>query len=343
MNVLRGGVIEQANRMLQVLEQGWPGVTSRLHTDALAEIRSWTEVQVQEVPDSQTDTRCSVAGGYVHTTVPPTLTVTRSLSRRRRQFTVLHELGHHLQKNDVGLAVIIRRQPRAVWDAFEDAACDAFAALVLIPDSTINLWASDRSPTAADVVDLYNRTQASRSACCVRAAEHLGSPGFVGVLADDGTVIFAAGHGDVYPPARGTSQATSPLVVAALRSNRDVRVDATHVRYRNGSTSPDLYGDAAWSDDYLMVVAVRDLPGWKRFAPPRVGTGTYVSTEMTCEVCGVEFSPEGACPRCRTARCPSGHCRCTLNAERPCEVCFTKRHPSQFPDPAVNVCRDCTG
>src|ERR1019366_923254 len=62
---------------------------------------------------SQTDERCSVAGGYVHTTVPPTLSVTNSLSPGRRSFTVLHELGHHLQKNDVVLARAVRSQPAA--------------------------------------------------------------------------------------------------------------------------------------------------------------------------------------------------------------------------------------
>src|ERR1022692_2335304 len=111
MNVLRGEAIAQADRMLQVLDRDWPGSRERLQHDALAELCRWQEIQVRTVPDTQADQRCSVAGGYVHTTAPPTLTVTMSLSPRRQAFTALHELGHHLQRNDIDLAVAVRSQP----------------------------------------------------------------------------------------------------------------------------------------------------------------------------------------------------------------------------------------
>jgi hypothetical protein len=340
MNLIRAAAVAQADRMLKVLEAQWPDSAARLHADPLAELGTWSEVQVQQVPDTQADARCSVAGGYLHTTTPPTLTVTRSLSVPRRQFTVLHELGHHLQKHDSTLALEVRRQ-KANRDAFEDAACDAFAARVLLPDTVLDFWSEGRAPSAADVVELYGRTQASRAACCVRAAERLGSPGVVAVLSADGTVTFAAGHGDVVPPARSSSQATTPLVRAALQRRRNVRVDATHVLYRNGSTSVDLYGDAAWAGDYLVIVAVFDRPSWKAFAPPRSGTGHFVSGEVACEVCEAEFKPTGTCPKCGTPRCPTGHCTCTLVAERRCQRCFQRLHPNRFADPAAPHCKDC--
>jgi Zn-dependent peptidase ImmA (M78 family) len=340
MNVIRAAVGAQASRMLEVLERQWPGSAARLHADPLAEVGSWSEVQVTQVPDTQADSRCSVAGGYLHTTIPPTLTVTRSLSVPRRQFTVLHELGHHLQKHDSALALEVRRQ-KASREAFEDAACDAFAARVLLPDAALNFWPEGRAPSAADVVELYGRTQASRAACCVRAAERLGSPGVVAVLSAEGTVTFAAGHGDVFPPARGSNQAMTPLVRAAIQARRDVRLDATHVLYRNGSTSVDLYGDAAWTGDYLLIVAVFDRPSWKAFAPPRSGTGNFVSGEVTCEACEAEFEPTGTCAKCGVPRCPTGHCTCTLAAERQCQRCFNLLHPNRFAEPAAQVCKDC--
>jgi hypothetical protein len=46
------------------------------------------------------------------------------------------------------------------------------------------------------MVSLFDNTQASRAACCVRIAGLLGTPGVVSVLDADGTVSFAAGHGD---------------------------------------------------------------------------------------------------------------------------------------------------
>ena len=145
------------------------------------ELEAWDGLQLRLVPDSQTDERCSVAGGYVHTTVPPTLSVTNSLSPGRRSFTVLHELGHHLQKNDIALAYAVRCQP-ADADAFEDAACDAFAARVLITDDTLEAVLTDRSPSAATLVRLFEETQASRAACCARVVDHLGASGVVAVI-----------------------------------------------------------------------------------------------------------------------------------------------------------------
>jgi len=338
--VMRADVVAQARRMLEVLDALMPGAVDRLHGDALDELDTWSEVQVLVVPDTATRTRCSVAGGYVHSTHPPTLTVTESLSRRRQQFTALHELGHHLQKTHGSPALAVRRQ-RADNDEFEDAACDMFASLVLIPDAMLPSRPDGRSPSAADVVALFDRTQASRAACCVRMAEMLGTHGVVAVLDATGIVSFAAAHGEIYPPARGSSQADTPLVRSALRRRANAQVDATHLRYRTGSTSDQLYGDAAWSGEYLIIVAVLDRPGWKAFAPPRAGSGRFVSTSIDCEVCDDRFIPVDRCSRCRSPRCPTGHCACTFAADRQCGGCFLTLHPSRFPGPGARLCKDC--
>lgn len=341
MNVVRAEAVAQAYRMLQLLEERWPGAASRLHADALAELQTWSDVQVRRVPDANIGTRCSIAGGYVHSTDPPTLTVTESLSHRRRQFTALHELGHHLQKTDARLALTVRRQ-RADRETFEDAACDMFASLVLIPDEVLQLHHDGRSPAAGDVVALFERTQASRAACCVRIAEQLGTDGVVAVLDDAGTVSFAAAHGEIYPPARGWSQADTPLVRAALRRHTNVQVDETYVQYRSGSNSVRLYGDAAWSGGYLITVAVLDRPGWKAFAPPRSNTGGFVSQWQVCDVCQEQFLPAVNCPKCGDPRCPAGHCACTHAADRMCERCFLTLHPNRFPTPTARVCKECS-
>lgn len=341
MNVLRGEAIAQADRMLQVLDRDWPGARERLQHDALAELRDWPDIQVRAVPDTQTDVRCSVAGGYVHTTTPPTLAVTMSLSARRQAFTALHELGHHLQKNDIDLAVAVRSQPADITD-FEDAACDAFVGRVLIPDTLLPAPDLGRSPSAADVVTLFDRTQASRAACCVRIAERLSGHGVIALLDNTGQVAFAAGRGDVYPPARGSDQSPTPVVSRALRTATGARHDSTHVLYRNGSTSVDLYGDAAWCDGYLIMVAVTDRPGWKAFAPPRPTTGKIIyRPQGWCELCEEEFAVTDRCGRCHQPRCPAGHCACTTARDRLCKRCYMMKHPAQFPGPTADICTEC--
>lgn len=340
MIVSRVDVDRQAQLMLTRLAAVHPGVFERLSDDAIAELGNWTELQLKRVPDTQTRTRCSVAGGYTHTTKPPTLLIANSLSVRRRQFTALHELGHHLQKNDAQLALAVRRQ-RGDNDTFEDAACDTFASRVLIPDDLLSPRTDCRSPSAADVVELFDRTQASRAACAVRIAQSLGTHGTVTVLDANGVVSFAAAHGEVFPPARDTSQAHTPLVATALRSHRNARVDDTYITYRDGSRSELLYGDAAWSGDYLVYVAVRDLAGWRPFSPPRTTTHSFTPRWWTCEVCEDEFTAAESCHKCHTPRCPIGHCRCTAAAERMCQGCFTMLAPARFTSRESKICRDC--
>jgi Zn-dependent peptidase ImmA (M78 family) len=342
MNVLRAEASAQAERMLEVLDQDWPRSRERLQDDALTELGRWQDIQVRTVPDSQADRRCSVAGGYVHTTTPPTLTVTMSLSTRRQCFTALHELGHHLQKNDIDLAVAVRAQRADITD-FEDAACDAFAARVLLPDDLLPVLVSGRSPTAADIAGLFERSRASRAACCVRIAERVAGHGVITLLDHSGKVLFAVGRGDIFPPARGSDQSRTPLVCQALQEFTNTRHDCTHILYRNGSTSAALYGDAAWCDDYLVTVAVTDRPGWKAFAPPRPGTGKVISGyQEWCELCEEEFSAVDRCDRCRQPRCPVGHCGCTAARERMCQQCFLKKPPSQFATPTTDICTECS-
>jgi hypothetical protein len=342
MNVLHAEVVAQALRMLEVLDHDHPGARDALAASAWSELEAWDGLQLRLVPDSQTDERCSVAGGYVHTTIPPTLTVTDSLSPGRRSFTVLHELGHNLQKNNIPLAGAVRRQP-ADTDAFEDAACDAFAARVLISDDTLAAVLTDRSPTAAALVRLFEETKASRAACCARAVEHLGTSGVVAVIDNVGRVMFARGHGDVIGPARGTDQSDSPLIKAALASDTGAQRDRTYFTYRTGNHSNEMYGDAAWAGDYLLVVTVLDRPGWKAFAPSRDLPRAYVpQLDGWCEICQEAFIVTDRCTACGQGRCAAGHCGCSTAREKTCNRCFCVKHISQFPDPAASTCKECS-
>ncbi|MGH3947582.1 MAG: ImmA/IrrE family metallo-endopeptidase [Pseudonocardiaceae bacterium] len=329
--------------MLDLLERDRPGVLDRLRVDALAELHTWPDVQVRLVAEtSATAGRCSVAGSYDDDQQPPALYVARSASARRRQFTVLHELGHHLQNTDpnLGTAVLL-----ADKDRFEDDACDLFAARVLLPDPLVAGCFGDRTPTAGDIVALYDKSSASRAACVVRAVEHLDSFGAVVLYDAAGVVSFASARGSVYPPARGSDQSQTALVAAALREpgradGVPVTVESTTIRYRSGHDSDPLYGQAAWCDGFLVAVLVEHHAPWRTFSPPRQVIPSRQPRWAECEVCGNSFEETDSCGTCGEPRCPSGHCACTLRRERRCQRCTLTYGLAMFPDNG-RVCREC--
>ncbi|GAA1656891.1 hypothetical protein GCM10009765_02960 [Fodinicola feengrottensis] len=333
----------QAEAMLAFLERDRPGVTSRLRYAAVSELETWPDVCVEMVDESVGEDRCSVAGSYHPAPPPPTLRVGRAASHRRRGFTALHELGHHLQQTDplLGERTFEYSDP----NQFQEEACDAFAAHVLLADEELRGLIGARGPTAQDVVEIFSRTQASREACCVWAAQRLAGAGAVVLLDGRGTVLFAAARTFV-PPARRSDQSGTPLIEAALLSGRTARRDRTFVSYRNGSTSDDLYGDAVWCDvQYLIAVLALDNAGWHSFAPSRPFSGTPGSPRWwTCATCDEGFKVAGPpCVTCRQPECQDGHCGCTttrMQNDRRCNSCFLVLAPTRFEGSSL-ACLDC--
>ncbi|WP_248814050.1 ImmA/IrrE family metallo-endopeptidase [Frankia sp. AgPm24] len=335
----------QAEAILRVVEERHPGSLAALCADPLATISSWPDVQVTVVPESGDGDGCSVSGSYLDHTQPPTLRVAASRSRRRRGFTVLHELGHHLQQTDPELGQ--RVFTRVDSENFEEAACDAFAARVLLPDGWVRDRVDLRGPTATEIVDMFQNSQASREACCVRASELLSGGGIVVLLDATGRVVFASPRG-VVPPARGSDQSDTPLIRAALRGVATVEHDDTFVTYRNGARSDPLYGQAAWCDkQYMIAVLAPDNVGWRRFAPPRSASAASPAERgWICEICPDAdpfevFGPP--CQRCGQPKCENGHCGCTpagARAEQRCDRCFLVLAATQF-DPGRSICRSC--
>jgi hypothetical protein len=337
------GAQVQAGAMLVVLERAHPGAAARLRLDPMTELKTWPSVRVTLVEESNGGDRCSVAGSYHPEPPPPTLLVGRSASHRRRGFTALHELGHHLQQTDLALGE--RTFDFDDPELFQEEACDAFAAQVLLPDDDLKSHIGPKGPVAQGVVDLFHRSAASREACCVWAARHLTAAGAVVLLDETGTVLFAAPRSFI-PPARGSDQAATPLIEAALRTHRTVTRDETFVSYRNGATGPHVYGQAAWCDEnYLIAVLALDNVPWRAFALPRPNTErSRFGSWWTCEICDDDFKiTEAACDHCGRPRCGNGHCSCTVTRaqnDRQCDRCFMMLAPSRF-DGNSSACRDC--
>ncbi len=73
----------------------------------------------------------------------------------------------------------------------EEAICDVVAAELLLPDPLVGRI-GPKGPSASDVIALFYASQASREACCVKAAQTMRTPGYV-MLADlTGTALFTA-------------------------------------------------------------------------------------------------------------------------------------------------------
>lgn len=321
------------------------GDVESLTRDSFGTLEQRSDVRIARVPEnipSDANLRCSVAGGYRSQTNPPTLVVTEAMSRRRQQFTLLHELGHHLQRTvlELGEAVVAHDQP----GEFEDACCDAFAAQILLPSQLLTPFLDKRGPTASGAAALFSSSNASRAAICVRLAPFMSGSGVIAVLDESGTVTFAASHGGMYPPARGSDQARNPLVAAAIAdSQRTTTLQRNDARiwYRDGHSTPELYGQAAWSDGRLFIVMAEYGVAWLALSPPRETKPLYLTSKWeTCETCGTNFVVLARCPTCGEPKCPSGHCACTKAATRTCPECFLVKPRGQFP-PGSDICSDC--
>lgn len=341
--VRRAAVRSQAQAMLAALDSVLPGRREHLTRDPVDVLRTWPEVTYLEVLPAKTGGRCSVAGAYYGTEEPPLLTVADTTSPGRRAFTALHELGHHLQQSDIDLAETVDLHGGNA-EIFEDAACDAFAADVLLPEDLVARHLPEGTPTADNIVALHRSSTASRAAVCVRAAQHLDAPGHVLLLDAEGIVQFAASH--LLPrPARGSDQSGAPVIARALTTptGQGRAQGRTRLRYRDGIEGDELYAQAAPMDGYLVVVAVTDHAPWEAgFTLPIAQTGPRAAWRI-CEhlECGHEFrSFDAPCARCGVPTCPEcSRCRCAPAVkEKPCPNCFTVYPLSYFDG---DRCRNC--
>lgn len=332
--------------MLALLERSDPEPLAALAADPLNALDAYAEVDLRLVPEADTGAGCTVAGGYRPTETPPALLVTASLSRRRRAFTALHEFGHHLQQTDLDLGTVLLEH--STEQHLEEAACQVFASRVLLPDTLINALTPERGPDATTVAAYYDHSNASRAACCVRAAELLVGGGAVVLYRPDGVVDATASTG-LIPPRRGSDQSRTPLISRAIsRPGETVQHDDTVISYSTGTSSP-LYGQATWVDGYLVAVLKTDNASWKAFAPPHTSTGTYTgpSKWLTCDVCLEEYTrTDDVCRTCGTPRCPRRHCCCASSARErrcpgSCGLTLAKSRFANFDDPTT-PCRDCS-
>lgn len=334
---------EQTTATLDELELRWPGAAAQLRQHTVDSLASWGQVTVRQVPESDADAECSVAGAYLGGNEPPIIAIADSLSPGRRSFTALHELGHHLQRTTTALADVLLTQPD-FGHALEEAACNNVAAAILIPGELVHRHIGDAGPTAHSIVALWQdpSISASRAAVCARAAERLRSPGHVLLLDGAGAVTFGASRG--FPPVRrGTDESAIAVVRQTLGDPSRAHAGQTAIAYRDGITGQALYAQAKNMGGYVVLVAVADHAPWDGgFHLPIPDTGPKAQW-WTCTNCDHGFWAFGKrCPRCGAPKCDEcGQCDCPAVTERLCMGCFLKLPLPAF-DGASDRCRDCS-
>ena len=339
----RSLVVDQVKAMLAHLDAVDAELRAQLQRDAVSALAARADVSVRIVPDADVGgSGCSVAGAYITDSTPPILAVAASASHGRRAFTALHEYGHHLQQGVFSLMGRITQQKDGGL-VLEDAACDAFAAAVLLPKELVMQHIDERGPTAPAVVSLWRESSASRAAACVRAALQLRTPGHVVLLDQYGHVAFSSSR-ELPPLRRSSDQSSSAIVMAALASRNHSAQTNADFSYRDGIRGQELYAQAADMDGFVLVVAVTESAPWLKISLPKQDSGPkgkyriceqpecgheFQTFNRPCEICGVPICPE--CDRCNCG----GRVK-----EKLCSTCFSMK-PAHLFDPGIESCRDC--
>jgi len=307
-----------------------------LRTEPVAEIERAAEVQV--VVEPLPDDDCPVAGYYDHTRATIILHPSQTLARDR--FTVLHELGHHIQRRVSQWVDVWCMLPSSEGRALNEAVADAFAARVLMPPTLVDLAAVD--VTARQLVAAQAKAPtASRSALAYQALQGASPSDDVAVVVCDldGAVVFARAHGQLFAPARGLVQ---PGLTALLARARDGTGSTT------GDLTPGLLAKSGAVRDGLRADVAIDGSGGYAFAvirpQQRRAPATWADRDVECAsaACGAVFTPEYGQPPCRTCGehcCPQcGLCACANDTPATCSTCHLAYTTAELAQPSLHEC-----
>lgn len=281
-----------------------------------------------EIEAGLKDTGCG-GGGYYRPS-PPTIHLHPATSRRDN-FTLLHELGHHLQQthDQWGFALIdmIDGERRKI----EERVSDQFAAQVLMPVDDSDRHATSLHP--ADVMaGIFARSGASRSAALQRVREMLphGARWLLAVADLDGVVSTSATTYDDPQPPKDFGQDGFRRVAQEAMDSAVRREFHEGIEYRTGAVLDGMRVEAALDHEERYVFLALG-PTTANGA----GTWTFPAQECTNPVCEKTFqakSSSGRCESCQDFKCPYCH-RCACTAPVPptkCGTCFLPYTPAEM-------------
>lgn len=267
------------------------------------------------------DDRC--AGGGYYSLHPPTIYLHPAI-RRRDNFTLLHELGHHIQQHHQEWAYVLMdmMDPQARTMVEEDVS-NEIAAQILIPDDEAVLDARDCHP--ADVMaDVYAASQASRSAALQYVRRHLpdNAKWILAVADTTGRVQHAETTYSDFQPANGVVQHGFAALAEEAQDGPVRRTFHEDIRYRNGSMLDGMRAEAVLDDDGRYVFIA--LTPTARFGTGKLYWPNYECAYPTCRHTFAASAEIRYCDNCGDPYCPNcGKCSCGTNSPTTyCPDCF---------------------
>lgn len=296
-----------SEHLRQLFDEKYPAAARVAALDAREAVLLIPDVELIE-DASLRPARCQIAGTYdAH---PPVIRY-RPLGTRRDNFTLLHEVGHHLLAYEKSwcyqVAPALDRQRLGTAGYTEETFVNTFAADVLISPETAS-DAFSHGVTSESCVALFEQGAASATACLVRGLKEPGSR-LVMLCDHDGQVWFSASNGDPYSPGRGVSQpAVARGVERAMETSGTTRfAGGEGLHFKSGKTFSAVQFDITLHGALAFVIVERTA------TDSRVDSVDHYT--ITCLECGEEFLPpdsrncetcrEPKCPRCRACTCPS--------------------------------------
>lgn len=268
-------------------------------------------------------------GGGYYQAEPPVIYLHPSISRRDN-FTLLHELGHHLQQNHPEWAYLLLDLSPEVRRGVEEKVSNEVATNVLMPWADGALHARDVHP--ADVMaGLFSTTQASRSAVLQRVVSLLpASAKWILAVADtQGVVEHSRTTYSDAQPAKGSTQPGFALLAEEATDGPVRRRFVEGLRYSTGSELHDMKAEAVLDHDgrYIFVALTPEA----RFGTGRIEYPTY---ECSDSACGKTFEAKWVrrtCERCGEPACSwCDSCGCDpTDTGQTCPKCFLRLTPAE--------------
>lgn len=260
----------------------------------------------------------------------------------RENFTICHELAHHLLRlDDDAMDWVYDRQDP---DEALETLCDKFAAALLVPSELVDETVEELGFTADAVVWLYESTSASRHCCAIALVDQMPCPGFAAVVDPRRQEVWVAARKADTSPAAYRRQAVPQG--HALHRLTD---DSPHIRTkswwpRGPNDRWPYYLDARRADQWnVAVFTERDLLGIEQlhFAP---AARNQNDGDVDCP-CGFKGESKWfPCNECKACSCPKCHkCLCDYRAEREvkatCRECFQSVRPQLLEEGVCDGCR----
>ncbi|MBB1020257.1 ImmA/IrrE family metallo-endopeptidase [Dietzia sp. E1] len=301
----------------------------KLRTDPIGTLQDRDDIQlIFDRSFSETDCR---GGGYYRQN-PPQIYLHPTMWRRDN-FTVLHELGHHLQVKHQEWCFSLLDMPRERQRTVEEQVSHAIAARILIPfDDSDRDW--EKTNVAEIMANLYAESEASRSAVLLRVKSLMpaNSRWILAVSDLGGEVVSSSTTYHDLPPATKSVQSSFAELALQARGGPTITFLSEAIEYRNRSVLGDMRATAALDSEGRYVFVA--LTPTHRFATGSLG---FRSLECANPVCGESFdlrSDTDQCAKCGVAICPACKtCECALRPNAPvCGNCYMVLSPAEVAD-----------